>query len=166
MAARLLVLALVIVVAWSARADASPTQATACTSVRWSTFGGNGVSGGVIVWALDLSNVGRRTCTVQGRPTIEVPPSRFPVEIADLQPMRSDQPMSADWAGADSPITLRPGEAALVDVIIDGCADRAKSNTSTVIARVGWASRTLSIWGTACRVTGTRIEVGTLRTRP
>jgi hypothetical protein len=159
-AARLLVLALVVMAALSVQADASPAKASGCTSVRWSTLGGNGLSGGVVVWGLVLSNVGNRMCTVQGRPMVEVPPSRFPVQIRDVQPL------FAKWAGADSPITLRPGKAAIVDVFIDGCAQRAKGQTARLTLRVGWANRAISIWGEACRVAGTWIEVGTFRTKP
>ena len=91
---------------------------------------------------------------------IQVPPSRFPVEIADLQPM------FPNWAGTNSPITLGPGKAVVVDLVMAGCANRAKGQTATVTVRVEWASQAIPIWGIACRVTGTSIGVGTFRKKP
>jgi hypothetical protein len=126
-----------------------------CASVALSTgAGGNGMTGGTIAYWVSLTNTGRVTCEVDGRPWVRVPTSRYAVTVDDLR-------IGEYGGGFGRLVKLAPGRTARAHVLMmRGRCDFRKSDSATLIVRVGWATRSVATGGEACLHEGATVAVG------
>ncbi len=134
------------------------SSATLCTSVALSTgAGGNGLTGGTYQYIVSLTNTGRTTCVVEGRPWVRVPPTRYPVTFDDLRP-------GAPGGGPNNPgqiLRLSPGQKVRAFVLMSRAACHfRKSDSATLAVRIGWARRSVTTRGEACLREGATVFVG------
>ncbi len=150
------VLSSTAVVVLTASAAGGVTATPRCTSVRAS--GGDYNSGGGRIYAeLHVTNTGRATCTVAGRPWLRLPRLPAPVTVADLQ--------GGPLAGRPgTPVRLAHGQEARADVLIDpGRCDRSKGTTFTLWAHAGFADASVTIVGLACGDGTATVYLGSFR---
>jgi Protein of unknown function (DUF4232) len=134
------------------------SSATLCTSVALSTgAGGNGLTGGTIQYIVSLTNTGRLTCVLEGRPWVRVSPTRYPVIVDDLRP-------GTPGGGPGSPgriLTLAPGQKVKAFVLMSRAAcNFRKSDAATLAVRIGWFRRSVTTRGEACLREGATVFVG------
>lgn len=143
-------------VALTGPAAGGETATTRCTSVSASGGDYNG-GGGRIYAEVRVTNTGRATCTVAGRPWLRLPRLPAPLTVADLR----GSPLAG---GHGTPVRLAHGQQARADVQIDpGRCDRSKGTTFTLWARAGFADKSVTIVGLACSDGTAAVYVGSFR---
>jgi hypothetical protein len=141
-------------------AAASGRQAIAtCSAVRVTGGNFNGLSGGTIVAAVKVQNLGKRDCTINGRPWIRVGPTRYAVTVGDATPE-----MFGHSGAPERVLTLRPGQHTIAQVFISpGSCSRGRSVVFALRARAGWAGHSVPISNSACKNGSGRIWVGSFQ---
>ena len=130
----------VIGAGFAASTTRTAVRIPACREVRVGGGDYNGMTGGVLVAQVLVTNVGRRTCAVLGRPWIRLPRIPHPVTVADLPP-----------GTASGRVVLSPGERASAQVLlVPGGCDRGQGVVFHLTARAGWSKRGVRIGGSMC----------------
>lgn len=134
--------------AWAAPARTAPARtaaaaAPACTTSleTWFAPQGNGYAGGV-VYAVEFSNIGKATCTVEGYPTVKLTENGTQVGL------------KATTSGTPAPVTLKPGQTAHVVLTIRdaGAICRPLPTNGLSVQPPGKTQvRTFPLGGSACR---------------
>jgi hypothetical protein len=112
------------------------------------------MTGGTIAYWVSLTNTGRATCEVDGRPWVRVPSTRYAVTVDDLR--------AGEYGGGPGrTVKLLPGRTARAHVLMmrGRCAFR-KSDSATLTVRIGWAARSVTTSGEACLHEGAAVAVG------
>jgi hypothetical protein len=119
-----------------------------CSAIRVSGGDFNGATGGQAVAAVQVQNVGKRACTISGRPWIRLGPLRHEVTVGDATPA-----VFGSNAGIPGRVlTLRPGQHAVADILISpGSCGLARWQVFTLRARAGWAKKSVQIGDLACK---------------
>jgi hypothetical protein len=131
-------------------------QIASCSAVHVSGGNFSGLTGGTIVAAVKVRNLGKRDCTIDGRPWIRLGPTRHAVTVEDATPAAFGQQGSPERV-----LTLRPGQHTIAQVFISpGSCSLARSVVFTLRARAGWAGRSVPISNVACRNGSGAIWVG------
>jgi hypothetical protein len=156
-------IAAVVVAGVSYTAAASGRHRIAkCTDTR--TTGGdfNAATGGQAVAAVQVRNLGRRDCTISGRPWIRLGTLRYAVTVEDAT-------VAVFGSNAGVPgrvLTLLPGQRAYADILISpGSCGLARSEVSHLRARAGWAEHGVPISDLVCKNGSGEIRVGSFQRR-
>lgn len=131
-----------------------------CSFVRVSGGDFNAATGGQAVAAVGVRNLGKRDCTISGRPWIRFGALRHGVTVAD-----ATHAVFGSLAGVSGRVlTLRPGQHAYADILIQpGSCGLARSEVFTLRAGAGWARRGVPIGDLACKNGTAEIWVGSFR---
>ncbi len=144
-----------VAASYTAAASGRPRLAT-CSAVRVSGGNFNGLTGGAILAGVQVRNVGKRACIIDGRPWIRLGPTRHAVTVEMAGPGAF-----GNFGSAERTLTLRPEQHAVAQVITSpGSCSRARSTVFTVRARAGWAERSVSISSSVCKNGSGDIWVG------
>ena len=131
-------------------AAASGRQETApCAAVHVSGGNFNGLTGGTIVAAVKVRNLGKRACTLNGRPWIRLGPLHHAVTVEDATPPF----FGSNNSTIPKPLqTLRPGRHATAQIFIaPGSCGLARWQVFELRARAGWAERGIPIRNLVCK---------------
>jgi hypothetical protein len=130
-----------------------------CSLVSVSGGNFNGLTGGVIVAAVQVENLGKRDCTINSRPWIRLGRLPHPVTVADAAP--------GSFGRAGDPqrtVRLSHGQHAVAQVFIaPGSCSRARSVVFALRARAGWGKRSVPISNAVCDDGTGTIWVGSFR---
>src|SRR5262249_10356722 len=125
---------------YTAAASGRP-QVAACSAVHVSGGNFNGLTGGAIIAGLQVRNIGKRDCTINGRPWIRVGPARHTVTVAEAGPGTF-----GGFGSLERVLRLHPGQHAVAQIItFPGSCSQARSKVFTLQARAGWAERGVPI---------------------
>jgi hypothetical protein len=129
-------------------ASASGTaRIESCRDVYVSGGDFNAATGGEIVAAVKVKNLGRRDCAINARPWVRLGPLPFSVTVADAAPG-----MYGNAGDPEQTWTLRPDQVVSAGLfVVPGSCDRGVGSEFSLHARAGWAGRSVSIGGGACK---------------
>ena len=133
-----------------------------CSVVRVSGGDFNAATGGQAVAAVQVRNLGRRDCTISGRPWIRLGPLRHAVTVEDAT-------IAVFGSNAGVPgrvLRLRPGRHAYADILIQpGSCGLARSQVFALRARAGWGKQGVPISDLVCKNGTGEIWVGSFQRR-
>jgi hypothetical protein len=115
------------------------------------------MTGGVVVAHVFVKNVGRRACTVVGRPWIRISRLAHSVTVTDI----------STGAAAGTPsgrVVLSAGELASAEILLNpGRCNRDRIVVFDLAARAGWSTRSVRVAGLMCDDGSGQIAVATFR---
>lgn len=152
----LAVVALALAAAVS-RADASRAAAQVGRCHTTAVSGGdyNG-AGGTVYAVVIVTNRGKGSCEVGGRPWLRLPRLPHAVTVTNLG--------VASLAGSGLPVALRPGQRAQAFIsIAPGSCDRGRSVSFGLRARAGWGGHSVTIRGLLCNNGSGQVGLGSFR---
>jgi hypothetical protein len=125
-----------------------------CRTVRLTGGDDNGLTGGVIVAHLIVTNTGRAACLLAGRPSIRIPRLPHSITVTDIV----DAPASGNLSGR---VPLKPGARASALIWLNpGSCDRGRAVTFAVRAHVGWQTKSVPISNRMCSDGTGHIDLG------
>jgi hypothetical protein len=130
-----------------------------CSLVRVSGGDFNGLTGGAILAGVEVRNIGKRDCMINGRPWIRLGPMHHPVTVEIAGPGAF-----GNFGSVERTLRLHPGQHAVAQIITSpGSCSQARSTLFTVQARAGWAERSVSISNSVCKNGSGEIWVGAFK---
>jgi hypothetical protein len=142
-----------------AAAASGQGRIASCSSVRVTGGNFNGLTGGVIVAAVQVRNVSKRDCTINGRPWIRLGPVGYAVTVGDATPG-----MFGRFGAPERALRLRPSQHVVAQVFIaPGSCSQARSVVFSLRARAGWAAGSVPISNFACKNGSGEIWVGSFQ---
>jgi hypothetical protein len=130
-----------------------------CSAVHVSGGNFNALTGGAGIAGVQVRNIGKRDCTINGRPWIRLGPTRYSVTVADAGPGTF-----GNFGSLERVLRLHPGQHAIAQIIISpGSCSQARGTLFTVRARAGWAERSVPIGGAVCKNGSGEILVGAFK---
>lgn len=115
----------------------------------------NGFTGGTYADYLDLRNVGKRECSVEGHPIVVVGELAFPVWIGDVAGFDRNDP----YLGPERVLHVQPGHSVRAQIVI-GHMCRAASDETHGTIRLFASGRSVALQVPACRKSGVGIDTG------
>jgi Domain of unknown function (DUF4232) len=143
---------------YAAAASGRPRIAV-CSAVHVSGGNFNALTGGAGIAGVQVRNVGKRDCTINGRPWIRLGPTRHPLTVADAGPGTF-----GSFGSLERVLRLHAGQHAVAQVIISpGSCSQAPGTLFTVRTHAGWAERSVPIDGAVCKNGSGQILVGAFK---
>lgn len=114
-------------------------------------------TGGTYAVYLNVRNVGRAECSVEGHPVILVAPQTFPVGIGDLANFDRNDP----YLGPERVLRVQPGRSARAQIVIaHNCGAGGKSEETHGTITLLASARRVSLRIPACRKNGVEVDTG------
>jgi hypothetical protein len=143
---------------YTAAASGRPRIAP-CSAVHVSGGNFNALTGGAGIAGVQVRNIGKRDCTINGRPWVRLGPTRHAVTVADAGPGTF-----GSFGSLERVLRLHPGQHAVAQIVISpGSCSQARSALFTVRTRAGWAERSVPIGGAVCKNGSGEILVGAFK---
>lgn len=134
------------------------------SDVRLSRSEAIGVSSAESLYGVDVHNVGRTICILEGRPTIEVPRhAAAAISVADSSSVviPLPPPIPADFPRQGTRFGLAPGATAHAGIAVLGiCENRLDDTTVSVRATLPGGGKEVRLPISACRASGTALVIG------
>lgn len=134
------------------------------SDVRLSRSEAIGVSSAESLYSVDVHNVGRTICILEGRPTIEVPrhaSAAISVEDSSSVVIPLSPHVPAGFPRQGARFGLAPGATAHAGVAVLGiCQNRLDDTTVSVLAALPGGGKGVRLPVSACRASGTALVIG------
>ena len=138
--------------------DCSPSH----VRISLSMAGSPPPSRGAIAVAVNLRNVGKAECSIEGHPLVVVSPHPYPIIVGDLAHFDRNDPS----LGPERVLYLRPGGAASAQVVIARRCGGAKKEMTSTIIRLSASGKSAALGIPACRRQGVEIDTGPFLPKP
>jgi Protein of unknown function (DUF4232) len=114
-------------------------------------------TGGTYAVYLNLRNVGKEECSVEGHPIVLVAPHAFPVGIGELANFDRSNP----YLGPERALRIHPGRSVRAQIVIGhNCGAGGKSKETHGTVRLFASGRSVSLRVLACQTNGVEIDTG------
>lgn len=153
----------VVVVATAAQASRRVVDDCTPSQMRLSVFDpGMGFTGGSYGVSLNLRNVSRSECSVEGHPTVIVSPHPFLIAVGDLADFDRNDPN----LGPERVLHVQPGSSVHAQVVIGRRCDGAKREMVRTTITFSSYERNVPLQIDACRRAGATIDTGPYLSTP